>query len=58
MHYFILEYYSGFNNAVSVFGGIVEKINGIKNNLIPLKNFILFCFVLFCFKIQNLKFLK
>ncbi len=23
------EYYSGFNNAVSVFGGIVEKVNGI-----------------------------
>ena len=25
---YILEYYSGFNNAVSVFGGIVEKVNG------------------------------
>ena len=25
----LLEYYSGFNNAVSVFGGIVEKVNGI-----------------------------
>lgn len=36
-----LEYYSGFNNAVSVFGGIVEKVNGITHFLLFMSKLIL-----------------
>lgn len=36
--FFCLDYYSGFNSAVSVFGGIVEKINGIRDFIININN--------------------
>ena len=37
MEIIIDKYYSGFNNAVSVFGGIVEKINDSKSEVARMK---------------------
>lgn len=38
MEIIIDKYYSGFNNAVSVFGGIVEKINDSKSEIARMKD--------------------
>ncbi len=49
----LIEYYSGFNNAVTIFGGIVERVQGSNFSFISLNLLLLLLFKILRMKFAN-----